>query len=305
LLLCKIGRQQSEHGKGINTIEEETMEIEEAQENLLKKRAVLGIVEQTKEGKSLPIQSTLNAIVDRIGMCIKHPEEKIPCAKCEEEARSIWKREKENRLLLEEKLKREKQEYLQKIKDHPEPVLTACGVGKRYLSCSFDTFKGGDRIKEVCKSFIETPESIVLTGDTGNGKTHIAVAILRALVQAGKVVNSDGAIFTTVPDLLLSIRSGFKSSGGITQSEEDFVNSYAKIPFLILDDLGSEKSSEWSVATLTAIVDKRYREMLPTVYTTNLTLDEISEQLSRRISSRMSDAKIIKINMPDYRKKRA
>jgi DNA replication protein DnaC len=183
--------------------------------------------------------------------------------------------------------------------------MTACGVGKRYLSCSFETFKGADKVKAVCKALVEKPESIVLTGDTGSGKTHLAVAILRESVKAGKVINSKGAIFTTVPDLLLSIRSGFGNSSGFEQSEEDFVNEYAKTPFLILDDLGAEKSTEWATATLSAIIDKRYRELLPTVYTTNLTLDEISNQLSRRISSRMSEAKIIKLSMPDYRRKRS
>jgi len=279
------------------------MEMETAQTNLLKKRAALGIVVQDKT-PNLPIQSTLSAMVEKFSVCSIHGK-KFPCADCVEETHLRNKQREEQKLLAEEKAEREKQEYLQNIKDHPEQTITACGVGKRYLSCSFETFKGADKVKAVCKALIEKPESIVLTGDTGSGKTHLAVAILREFVKDGKVIDSRGAIFTTVPDLLLSIRSGFGDSSGFTQSEEDFINSYAKTPFLILDDLGAEKSTEWATATLSAIIDKRYRELLPTVYTTNLTLDEISNQLSRRISSRMSDAKIIKLSMPDYRRKRS
>lgn len=277
------------------------MEMETAQANLLKKREALGIVVQDKQ----PILSTLNAMVEKFSVCNSHPGEKLPCKVCFDEMQAHREQREERKRLAEEKAQREKQERLQEIKNHPEAILIACGVGKRYLSCSFETFKGADKVKAVCRSLIEKPESIVLTGDTGSGKTHLAVAILREFVKDGKVIDSRGAIFTTVPDLLLSIRSGFGDSSGFTQSEEDFVNSYAKTPFLILDDLGAEKSTEWATATLSAIIDKRYRELLPTVYTTNLTLDEISNQLSRRISSRMSDAKIIKLSMPDYRRKRA
>jgi len=244
-------------------------------------------------------------MVEKFAVCNSHPGEKLPCKVCFDEMQAQREHRKERERLAEEKAEREKQEYLQNIKDHPEQTMTACGVGKRYLSCSFETFKGADKVKAVCKALVEKPESIVLTGDTGSGKTHLAVAILRESVKAGKVINSKGAIFTTVPDLLLSIRSGFGNSSGFEQSEEDFVNEYAKTPFLILDDLGAEKSTEWATATLSAIIDKRYRELLPTVYTTNLTLDEISNQLSRRISSRMSEAKIIKLSMPDYRRKRS
>ena len=243
-------------------------------------------------------------MVEKFAVCNFHPGEKLPCEKCFNEMQTKRKIREEHERLAEEKAQRAEQERLQNIKDHPEKTLTACGVGRRYLSCSFETFRGAEKFKAICKTLIEKPESIVLTGDTGSGKTHLAVAILREFVTAGKVISPRDAIFTTVPDLLLSIRSGFGDSSGFTQSEEDFVNSYAKTPFLILDDLGAEKSTEWATATLSAIIDKRYRELLPTVYTTNLTLDEIGNQLSRRISSRMSDAKIIKLSMPDYRRKR-
>jgi DNA replication protein DnaC len=279
------------------------MEMETAQENLLKKREALGIVVQEKTNQ--PILSTLNAMVEKFAVCYRHSGEKLPCAKCEADLQNYRDSQAEGRKIAEEQAEREKQKRLQYIKDNPDQTLIVCGVGRRYLSCSLDGFKGAEKVKAVCRTIIEKPESIVLTGDTGSGKTHLAVAILRELITSGKVVSSKGGKFTTVPDLLLSIRSGFGNSSGFTQSEEDFVNEYAKTPFLILDDLGAEKSTEWATATLSAIIDKRYRELLPTIYTTNLTLDEIGNQLSRRISSRMSDAKIIKLSLPDYRRKRA
>ena len=247
-------------------------------------------------------------MVEKWSDCYTHPGEKLPCAKCEADLAAFQKREEERRKLEEERTQRTEQKRLQDLKDHPEPMLTVFGVGKRFLSCSFKTFKGAEKVKDVCKSIVETPESVVLTGDIGSGKTHLAVAMLRELVECGKVVNKGmyglhmGAIFITVPDLLLIIRSGFND--GSRQTEEDFVDQYAKAPFLVLDDLGAEKSTEWAVATLSAIIDRRYRELLPTIYTTNLTLDEIGSQLSRRIASRMADAKIIKLSMPDYRRKR-
>jgi DNA replication protein DnaC len=73
---------------------------------------------------------------------------------------------------------------------------------------------------------------------------------------------------------------------------------------LCLDDLGAEKTTEYAITTLYLIIDRRIRNEMQTIITTNLSLDEIEATLGARIASRLAEMKIIKINMPDYRKKR-
>jgi DNA replication protein DnaC len=77
-------------------------------------------------------------------------------------------------------------------------------------------------------------------------------------------------------------------------------------PFLVLDDLGAEKDSEHALTTLYLIIDRRNRDELPTVVTTNYTPDEIESRLGARIASRLADMKTISLmKICDYRKRRA
>jgi len=60
------------------------------------------------------------------------------------------------------------------------------------------------------------------------------------------------------------------------------------VPVLLLDDIGAEKASEWVKQTLYLIIDNRYGNMKKTFITSNLTLNQISNQLDDRISSRIA-----------------
>ena len=182
------------------------------------------------------------------------------------------------------------------------PVFTIerMHLPSRYRDCSFENFQGNDKLISRIKAMAEKGESLVLTGNTGCGKTHLAIASLRCGIEAGKI--GPGAIFIPVPELLLKIRSCFRD--GATESEEELINRYGICPVLILDDLGAEKTSEFSIATLELILDRRVREDRQTILTTNLTLEEIEGKLSARIASRLSIMNPVKINMPDWRKRR-
>lgn len=170
----------------------------------------------------------------------------------------------------------------------------------RYRNCSFETFKGNDPLVKRVKASMDRDESLVLIGNTGCGKTHLAIAAMRHGVDTGKM--GPGLIFIPVPELLLKIRATFRD--GARETEEEIIDRYSRCPFLVLDDLGAEKTSEFSIATLELIINRRVMEDIQTVITTNLTLDEIEEKLSARIASRLVEMNCIKIAMPDYRKRR-
>ena len=140
----------------------------------------------------------------------------------------------------------------------------------------------------------ETGCDIVLRGETGCGKTHLAVALIQ---HAGH------GYFTTVPELLLRIRSTF-NEGLLRETEADVIDDICRHDLLVLDDLGAEKTTEYAITTLYIIIDRRIRDAKRTIITTNLSLKEIEEKLDARIASRLSGMQNIKINMPDYRKKR-
>ena len=187
----------------------------------------------------------------------------------------------------------------QETQDRPKSIVSLCGVDKKYQACSFDNFRGGERLKEVLRQMAAEGESIILCGSTGCGKTHLAVAMLAEWLKKSGNMN---ALFITTPDLLLEIRSSF--SDRATMTEKELVEHYSTRQLMVLDDLGAEKPTEHAIATLSLILDRRIRQERQTIITTNLTVEEIEAYTNARIASRISEMKNVAVNMPDYRKRR-
>jgi DNA replication protein DnaC len=147
---------------------------------------------------------------------------------------------------------------------------------------------------EEAQTFAEKPEGwLVLRGAYGCGKTHLAAAIANACLERGQP-----ALFITVPDLLDHLRAAFAPS-----SNGDYDVRFEEVrtaPVLILDDLGTESSTAWAQEKLFQILNHRYAAQLPTVITTNHSLDEIP----LRLRSRLVDpdlSRVVAMTAPDYR----
>jgi DNA replication protein DnaC len=137
-----------------------------------------------------------------------------------------------------------------------------------------------------------------LFGPYGCGKTHLAAAIANELLSQQVPVQ-----FVVVPDLLDHLRSAFAPDS--TVSYDQRFDAVKQVPVLVLDDLGTESSTPWAKEKLYQLVNHRYNEQLPTVFTSNIRV----EQLDPRIASRMHDpalhAQIITIQATDYRRRKA
>jgi len=148
---------------------------------------------------------------------------------------------------------------------------------------------------EAAQDFAAQPEGwLVLLGTFGCGKTHLAAAIASALLAQNRA-----APYVSVPDLLDHLRSTFAPDSKVTYDE--LFETIRTAPLLILDDLGTQSSTAWAQEKLYQLFNHRYNARLPTVVTTNLSLDE----LDQRLSSRLSDGKLSKvyeIYAPDYRR---
>lgn len=186
------------------------------------------------------------------------------------------------------------------------------GIPYRYKDCSLDTFQGNENLVSDLKAMADKSIDLFLTGNTGCGKTHLAIGYLKASnicnipIISKKTTDWDSPLlnkfFITLPEILLAIRESFREKTPMT--EADVVNYYADIDSLVLDDLGAEKPSEFSIATLYLILDRRIRNCRQTIITSNLNIKEIENIFGARIASRISEMRILKINMPDYRKRR-
>jgi DNA replication protein DnaC len=160
---------------------------------------------------------------------------------------------------------------------------------------TFENFKPRGRIGLLPKQ-AQSLESLngwlLLQGNFGCGKTHLAAAIANFAVSIGVPT-----LFITVPDLLDSLRFSYHNPE--TTFEQHF-DEIRQAPLLILDDFGTQNATPWAQEKLFQIINYRYINHLPLVVTTNLTEKDIEE----RIDSRLHDPElvtVVKIQAIDYR----
>lgn len=158
---------------------------------------------------------------------------------------------------------------------------------KAYERFTLDTYENKEAI-EACTGYPNC--NLYLWGAAGVGKTHLATAIVRGCLRA--VVVKPAQIFRK----LRGIKSGAE--------EQAMIDRIAAIPQLVIDDLGVEKRTEFSMASLYEIIDARdmnYTKGL--IVTSNLSMGALSERLGDdRITSRLAGmCKVVEITGKDRR----
>lgn len=135
---------------------------------------------------------------------------------------------------------------------------------------------------------------VLLAGANGTGKSHLCYAATRRLIDRG-----ESAVYALVPELL----DGFRACLGRQQAWERQPDSMKPVTFeeafadvltadwLILDDLGAERATDWADERLFLLIDARYRNCQPLLITTNCAADS----LPKRIASRLKDTALCRI----------
>ncbi len=136
--------------------------------------------------------------------------------------------------------------------------------------------------KRYAKTFDLNSRSLLFQGSPGLGKTHLSLAIANELIQKGY-----GVIYTSAPVILSKLsKENFEfeyrsSDGNMTEQ------LLSECDLLILDDLGTEFTSRFSVAALYNILNSRTILSKPTIVSTNLMISELQEHYNFRIISRI------------------
>ena len=147
---------------------------------------------------------------------------------------------------------------------------------------------------DTARQFAEQSQGwLILLGGYGCGKTHLAAAIANRVIERGQAV-----LFVVVPDLLDHLRATFSPDSPVGYDER--FEEVCSAPLLILDELGAQSSTPWAQEKLFQIFNYRYNALLPTVVTSNLSLDEIDLRLRSRLVD-PSLASVVTILAPDFR----
>lgn len=129
---------------------------------------------------------------------------------------------------------------------------------------------------------LEAGRGLWLFGETGTGKTTLAMLISKAALEAGHSV----AIYS-LPKLLARIRRTYDSEPG-GDSYLSFFERLTAVELLHIDDLGAEKRSDWVLEQLYALINERYEAQRSVLVTTNLPHHELEEQIGNRTVSRLA-----------------
>ncbi len=151
-------------------------------------------------------------------------------------------------------------------------------------------------------AFADAPRGwLVLVGDVGCGKTHLAAAIKNRRAE-----HDEPTLFMTVPDLLDYLRATYAPTSDVTYDRG--FDAIRNAPVLILDDYGAHSSTPWAEEKLFQLLNYRFNARLPTVITTNVPFDRPetlapAQQQELRIFSRLLDpglSKVVRIDAPRY-----
>lgn len=176
---------------------------------------------------------------------------------------------------------------------------------RRFRTYRIDTHPKQDAARKAMAWLDRRPsvgQNLILLGGTGTGKTGLAIAVVREARLRGMTER-----FGTAADMLDAMRPRHDGAGKPDDLAAEFaLRTLQTVAILLLDDLGAEKQTDWAAERLYLVINGRYERELPTIVTSNLTIDQMSAmhpEMGPRIVSRLTeDYAAIPMIGPDLRR---
>lgn len=182
-------------------------------------------------------------------------------------------------------------------------VTCACAELNRYAPLSLSTFESFDleyydksinpevktspyehmsKIFRHCQNyadnFSKNSESILMSGKTGLGKTHLSLAIANEVIKKGY-----GVVYASAPQIISKLEKEYFSS----DKDDSLFSMLVDCDLLIIDDLGTEFYSQFAVSQFYNLFNSRMLSNKPIIINTNLTITELREKYTDRFVSRI------------------
>lgn len=183
-------------------------------------------------------------------------------------------------------------------------LLEAARIPKRFLGRSFDDFAADSdahcQALAVARQFAERFDehaakgaSLIFAGKPGTGKSHLAAAILQHVLTGGMR-------YATCMDLIRAVRDTWRRDSDL--SESDVLDTFSRLRLLVIDEVGMQYGTDGEQTILFDVLDRRYRDMLPTVLVTNQDRDGFRRFVGERSFDRLAEtARWVPFDWASYR----
>ena len=174
-------------------------------------------------------------------------------------------------------------------------------IGKKFQNLNFENFNSNSENElaiAIAKDYVNknitsvNTNGLIIMGESGVGKTHLAASIANRLIENDKIV-----LMGRLTTLLDMIKETFKDN---TKSENELIELYSNVDLIIIDDLGTEKISNWALEKLYTIIENRNENRLPIIITTRFDKQGLIERFSQSQDEQLVDAIISKLYQMCY-----
>jgi DNA replication protein DnaC len=186
-----------------------------------------------------------------------------------------------------------------------EALICQAGIPPRFIGRTMDTFKAETDAqkmafavaKEYAEKFNENHKKgfgLIFSGNPGTGKSHLAIAILQSIMPDKK------GIYTTCMGVIRAVRGTWRKDS--EQSENEVLSAYCEADLLVLDEVGVQYGTDGEQTILFDVIDRRYREMRPTIILTNQAKAGLKEFIGDRSYDRLVEtSRWVAFDWPSYR----
>lgn len=137
-----------------------------------------------------------------------------------------------------------------------------------------------DKLKSMLNP--STGRILALVGGRGNGKTQLAVELMKARTLALKT-----ALFSSAVEFFIKIKSTYRKDSDTDEME--VLREFQKPSLLVIDEIGKRGGSEWENTMLFELLNRRYNDMTDTILIDNRTKTEFTETIGPSLASRMNE----------------
>jgi DNA replication protein DnaC len=171
-------------------------------------------------------------------------------------------------------------------------------------------------LEDGFKKFVprgERGRGVFLHGTAGTGKTTAAIGIMREWfnqrmgfsVPYGPEHFSSEWRFVNYPTWIIALQGSYRNENKRDETADEMISALTSVHFLIIDDIGAEKMTDFVRQTTYAIINEREMEMRPTFITSNFSLQELNEHIDSRVASRIAGmCEVVELKGRDRRIKR-